>query len=672
MRRVYQLAVIAAALSVGARSATAASETPRAPSSVTALSVVPAAGRAEVVVAIDGTVDVVDFTLNNPRRIVVDFRGATLTAPARFYDKVSRGGITNVRVAQYKPDVVRLVLDLDGAREYSVVRGERDVRIAVSGPDQFAAWHLGGGTKSTPATVPAAAAVNASAPAPLMAEPRMAGAAPSEQKAEAPLGILREVAPASMLPFEQPRITVTYDRDTEIRDVIASFATFANKTIVAGSGVANTKIGFMEIKNQPWDVALAAILRSVGLTAIEDSTGIITVDSYNNIAARTASEPLVSQIVPVYYAKAATLATTITQLLSAGCAKGSAAVPQAPAAAGGAAPGAAGAEAAAADAGAGGSATAISTSGCGRGSVATDEKTNVLIITETQARLTDVMGFIKDLDVRTPLVAIKAKIIAVDRTGTEKLGISYDLGSTNAFQNALMPRIVNNAAVPGEFRVDLTGDAFTGIANAGRQYSNEAAVSLIYNMAIGGFNLTSFLDALSQEQLTDIQAEPSTTTLDNSEALLFSGTTISYLLTPPVPAGQITSVAPQIQTKEIGITLRVTPRVTANRQLNLTVEAIQEQLVRVTAAGPETNRRNSKNEVLVADGETAVIGGLTQTQISKNRTGIPILSSLPLIGRLFSETDTIERKQDLLILITPHILDDGETLKNRPVVEKKP
>ena len=635
MRRVYQLAVIAAALTVGARSATAASETPRAPSSVTALSVVPAAGRAEVVVAIDGTVDVVDFTLNNPRRIVVDFRGATLTAPARFYDKVSRGGITNVRVAQYKPDVVRLVLDLDGAREYSVVRGERDVRIAVSGPDQFAAWHLGGSSKNTPTTA----------------------SAPSEQKAELPLGILREVAPSTALQFEQPRITVTYDRDTEIRDVIASFATFANKTIVAGAGVANTKIGFMEIKNQPWDVALAAILRSVGLTAIEDNAGIITVDSYTNIAARTAQEPLVSQIVPVYYAKAATLATTITSLLSAGCAKGAAAMPQASAAGGGAA----GAEAAAADAGAGGSATAITTAGCGRGSVATDDKTNVLIITETQARLNDVMGFIKDLDVRTPLVAIKAKIIAVDRTGTEKLGISYDLGKD-----------VPNATAPGDFGVNLTGDAFSGIANAGRRYANEASVSLIYNMALGGFNLTSFLDALSQEELTDIQAEPSITTLDNTEATLFSGSTLSFLLTPPVPAGQITSVAPQIQTKEIGITLKVTPRVTANRQLNLIVEATQEQLVTITSAGPNTNRRNSKNEVLVADGETAVIGGLTQTQITKNRTGIPFLSSLPLIGRLFSETSTIEQKQDLLILITPHILDDGETLKNRPVVEKKP
>jgi type IV pilus assembly protein PilQ len=646
MRRVFQLAAIAAALTVGARSATAASETPRetprVPSSVTALSIVPAAGRAEVVVAIDGAVDVVDFTLDNPRRIVLDFRGATLAMPARFYDKVSRGGITNVRVAQYKPEVVRLVLDIDGPRDYSVVRGEHDVRIAVSGPDQFAAWHLGTGAKSAaPAAQPVATAPQT----------------PAELSAPTPA---TPVVPVAAPPFDQPRITVTYEKDTEIRDVIASFAAFANKTIVAGSGVAGTKIGYMEIKDKPWDVALAAVLASAGLTAVEDTSGIITVDSFKNMADRQAQEPLVSQIVPVNYAKAATLAKTIADLLSAGCGKGGGG---APAAAAPAAPGGEGGAPA-------GGGSAISTAGCGRGSVATDDKTNSLIITETQARLSDVMGFIKDLDVRTPLVSIKAKIIAVDRTGTEKLGISYDLGTANTFQNSLVPRIVNNTVVPGDFRVDLTGDAFAGVGNANRQYKSDAAISLIYNMALGGYNLTSFLDALSKEELSDIQAEPSTTTLDNTQATLFSGSTISYLLTPPVPAGQLNSVAPQIQTKEIGITLTVTPRVTANRMLNLTVSATQEQLVNISSAGPNTNKRNSVNEVLVADGETAVIGGLTQTQISKTRTGIPLLSSLPFIGRLFSQTDTIERKQDLLILITPHILDDGETFKGRPEGKK--
>ncbi len=649
MRRVFQLAALAASLTIGAgRAIAAAAETPRSPASVTALSIVPAAGRAEVVVAISGAVDVIDFVLENPRRVVLDFRGATLGMPARFYDKISRGGIVNVRVAQYRPDVVRLVLDLDGPRDYSVVRGEKDVRVAVSGPDQFAAWHLGDPARG----VTQLAAAMTAGEVPSVVEPPAAKSreqAVSEQK----LSLGRpeaKAAPSKTVPmYEQPRITVTYI-DADIRDVIGSFATFANKTIVIGSSVAG-KVSFMEIRDKPWDVALAAVLSSMNLTAVEDSTGIIMVDSYANLSARAAQEPLVSQIVPVNYAKAATLAKTITDLLSAGCG-GSAARG-----------GTAAASAAGEAAGGAGGGTSISTAGCGRGSVAVDDKTNSLIITETQARLADVMGFIKDLDVRTPLVSIKAKIIAIDRTGTEKLGLSYDLGSAGTFQNKLNPRIINGTAVPGDFRVDLTGDAFTGVANATRQFKGESAISLIYNMAIGGFNLTSFLDALSQEQLSDIQAEPSTTTLDNTEARLFSGSTISYLLTPPVPAGQINSVAPQIARQEIGITLTVTPRVTANRQLNLIVNAVQEQLVSITSAGPNTNKREAKNEVMVADGETVVIGGLTQTQISKERTGIPLLSSLPLIGRLFSETSTIERKQDLLILITPHILDDGEVVK---------
>jgi type IV pilus assembly protein PilQ len=316
MRRVFQLAAIAAALTIGARSATAAAETPpRATASVIALSVVPAAGRAEVVVAIDGAVDVIDFTLDSPRRIVVDFRGATLGMPARFYDKVSRGGIINVRVAQTKPDIVRLVLDLDGPHEYSVVRGEKDVRIAVSGPDQFAAWHLGSAGRNVAASA-AAVPPEAHRAQITMAESR------AEQQAEPKLAQMKVAAPKPEPMFEQPRITVTYV-DIDIREIIGGFATFANKTIVIGSTVTG-KVPFMEIKDKPWDVALAAVLSSLNLTAVEDSSGIITVDSYANLSARQSQEPLVSQIVPVNYAKAATLATTITSLLGAGCGKGAA------------------------------------------------------------------------------------------------------------------------------------------------------------------------------------------------------------------------------------------------------------------------------------------------------------------------------------------------------------
>lgn len=283
------------------------------------------------------------------------------------------------------------------------------------------------------------------------------------------------------------------------------------------------------IVDQPWNIALKKILDGYGLAAIEDSTGIITVDSYRNLAALAAVEPLTTRIIQVNYTKAEAMAATVRSLLGAGC--------------GGAAGGAAGG-AVAPDAGG-----AICSS---RGSVGSDEKTNSVIVTETLAHLRNIEGYIKDLDVRTPQITIKAKIITVDRTGTEQLGLSYDLGTAGTFSNALLPRV----GVIGDQRVNLTGDGFAGVANSQRQYKGSSSLTLISNIMLGGFNLTSFLDALSSVQLTDVQAEPSVTTIDNKQAELFSGSSIAYLLTPPIIPGQIQSVAPQIQRQDIGIRLQ--------------------------------------------------------------------------------------------------------------------
>lgn len=638
MKRVWRSAALAAMLSMPftGRTADAASlgrETPPA-GSVTALSVVPAAGHADVVIAVDGpSIEIIDFTLESPHRVVVDLKGATLAMPARLYDKVSRGGITNVRMAQWKPDIVRVVLDLDGPHEYTTVRGEHDVKISVNGPANFSAWRIDGShaaVVSDVAVVPSAPAAAAPLPAVTMDPP----ARPAAVRAK----------PAVMAEPQQSQertITVNF-QDVDIRDVITSFASYSGRTIVVGKGV--TGVVTASIKDQPWDVAMRSILRSQGLNAVEDAAGIITVDSYVNIAARAQVEPLTTHVIAVNYAKAEAMATTVKSLLGAGC---------------GGVPG--GAAAAAAAAAASGTPSSCSA----RGSASYDEKTNTVIVTDTPSRLADIESYIHDLDIRTPQVSIKAKIISVDRTATEQLGLSYDLGSANTFNNTLVTRFIDAAGtqpVPGTYRVNLTGDGLAGVANATRQYQSSSALSLIYNMTLGGFNLTSFLDAMSQQQLTDVQAEPSVTTVDNKEATLFAGSNIKFLLTPPIVPGQIQATAPQIQSQDIGITLKVTPHVTANRQVLMDVFAEQEVLQTVTVAGPNVAKRNSTNQVLVGDGETAVISGLTQTQIVKNKTGIPFLMNLPGIGKFFSQSDSQETKQDLLILITPHIVDEGEAL----------
>ena len=654
MKRVWSSAALAAMLSmpITGRVADAAAigrDMPPA-GSVTALSVVPGSGHADVVIAVEGpSIEIIDFTLENPRRIVVDLKGTTLGMPARLYDKVTRGGITNVRLAQWKPEIVRLVLDLDGPREYSVVRGEHDVRVSVNGPDDFAAWRIGGARAAVVSDMSvtasdAAASVTAAPAASPAASPAPVPAVQMDPPARS-VPPARAAAPKASEPqqSQEPRISVDF-QDTEIRDVITSFSVFSGRTIVVGKGVAGLVTA--SIKDQPWDVALRSILQSQGLNALEDATGIITVDSYANIADRAKVEPLFTHVISVNYAKAETMANTVKSLLGAGCGVG-------------------GAAAGGGGGGAGAQAAAGATTCSARGSASFDEKTNTVIVTETPSRLADIESYIHDLDIRTPQVSIKAKIISVDRTGTEQLGLSYDLGSANTFSNQLVTRFIDAAGtqpVAGNYRVNLSGDGLAAVANATRQYQSTSALSLIYNMTLGGFNLTSFLDALSEQQLTDVQAEPSVTTVDNKEATLFAGTNIAYLLTPPIIPGQIQAIAPQIQKQDIGITLRVTPHVTANRQVLMDVYAEQQVLQDVTVAGPTVAKRNSTNQVLVADGETAVISGLTQTQIVRDRKGIPFLMNLPGIGKLFSQSSSQERKQDLLILVTPHIVDEGEVI----------
>ncbi len=169
MRRFWTLAALpAAALCISASTARAAHIDPSdvrtpvdAASAVTGLSLVPGQGQAEVVIAISGPVAVQDFTVPTPHRIVLDLTGARLGSVGTGYDRVARGGITNIRTSQYRVDVVRIVLDVDGPRAYAVTRGDGEVRIAIKGDASFAAWHSSGALLAETLAAPAPAAPRA-------------------------------------------------------------------------------------------------------------------------------------------------------------------------------------------------------------------------------------------------------------------------------------------------------------------------------------------------------------------------------------------------------------------------------------------------------------------------------------------------------------------------------
>ncbi|MDQ6887050.1 MAG: AMIN domain-containing protein [Gemmatimonadota bacterium] len=660
MRRIWTLAgLIAVALSLSAPVARAAGSHESPKIEVTSLSVVAVTGRAELVIAVDGAVDMQDFSLGSPPRVVLDLRGARLGVPPRLYDRVPRGGILNVRIAQYREDVVRIVLDLDIDRKYTVTRGEHEVRISIegSGTPSFASWNVAGPRLAVASANPAATAslvvAHASPGEVAPQQPRTAGQKITSRNR------LRDVGVAVAGKVDEPRITVTY-QDADIRDVLAAFAVFSGRTIVVGKGVTGTVSA--EIRDQPWDVALRAILQAQGLAAREDQDGIITVDSYDNIAAQQATEPLTTQIIAVNYTNARSLVETVKSLLSQDCGNRS---------------GASGPSAGGAAAGQ-----------CRvRGSVSADSSTNRLVITDVASRIQDIASYIKDLDLRTPQIAIKAKIIFVNRTNIEDLGIAYDLGTSGQFFNKLVQRTdpttlkpidTNGDGIPDALGggtsfnqnlnvVEIGGNALSGIANANQRVV-QPALELIFSTAIGKFNLSTFIDALQEVRLADIQAEPSVTTLDNRRAEILSGeeTPIRIIdlgTQAQAQGGQQQQPRATVSFKQTGINLAVTPHVTNNRQILMVLHAERSNLQAAASdLGFTFQTQKADNQLLVNDGETAVIGGLTVTQLTSSRSGIPILVDLPLVGRLFGHTTTNEDKRDLLILVTPHIVDDGEKL----------
>ncbi len=587
---------------------------PSGPGEVTAVSVMPGPGRAQVVIDVAGAVSVQDFTLTGPDRLVIDLVGATLTAPYVQYDGQNRGGILNVRYAQFRPDVVRVVLELERLTDYQVDHANGAVTVSLGTDRSFAAWSSGDGSWAKD-LAKFAAAKEATAPASGPPAP-----------------------PGQQLPqSQQPPITASWD-GASVSDVIAGFAAFSGQTIIVGKSVTGTVTA--TVKNQPWDVAFYQILQAQGLAAVSEYPGIIRVDDQAALAKLDSIEPLQTTIQRVNYARAASLVPALDAIKSP------------------------------------------------RGKIVADTATNSLVITDLESRIPEYSTFLSQLDQRTPQVSIQTKLVFVNRTELENMGIKYDLGSPTQFFNQLVQRgdpasaqpvDTNGDGIPDAVRptenfdadeavVDLGGNSLSALANADAAVGS-AALKLIFSTAIGNFNLTSFLEALETVELSDLQAEPVISTADNTQAYILVGerTPIRVVDVSATTAGGANPPRATVSFQQTGILLRVTPHVTDNRQILMTLRAENSSVA--TAPGDigfTFRTQEAENHILVNDGETAVIGGLTVTEITVTKSGIPFLVDLPILGRIFGFTRRQEIRRDLLILVTPHIVDDLSGAQSPP------
>jgi type IV pilus assembly protein PilQ len=554
----------------------------------------------EVIFAVDGEISVRDFTMQGPDRLVLDLMGTKSGLASESFPNLHLGGIRTIRARQYAPDVVRVELELDAPVAYAVRTAPGVVRITLENLfGSFEPWaaptaqSAANGRTTNTGTVAATAASQR--------RPAWGGVASQE--------------------FSR-RMSVTF-ADTPIREVLFTFAEVSGRSIVPGSGV--TGVVNAEIRDQPWDIALQAVLEAHGLAAQEQNSGIIRVDRLQDIQQRTTVEPVQTRVFRINFAPAGEIQPSVQSLLT----------PE-------------------------------------RGQISASRATNTLVVTDIPAVLDQVEALIEGLDVETPGITISAKIIFVNRTDLEEFGIVYELKDSRGNQiNRTFPGALDqdgDGIISQDERVDIGtnviafgGNSIAAIGNANQRVSGPAA-QFLTSLVLGRHTLLSFVEALQSVNLSDIQAHPQVTVLENQTANILVGERV------PIPVTQQTGVSGgaqdgqalfqpfTVQFQDVGIKLEVTPQVAAGNLILMDVLAERSGVEIVESfLGFIFNTQEARTRVLVEDGETVVIGGLTVTETAELRSGIPLLMNLPLVGRLFRITREEKSQRDLIIMITPQI-----------------
>ena len=268
----------------------------------------------------------------------------------------------------------------------------------------------------------------------------------------------------------------------------------------------------------------------------------------------------------------------------------------------------------------------------GRGKLQVDARTNALIISDIPDYVAKIAAMAQDLDGRTPQVEIVSKLVDVSADDTKNLGINWS---------------AVNLSTRG---TPLTGQASVTAPTTGAVGN----LSLGTVQSWGALNAT--LDALEKQKKANVVSNPTITTVDNRQAKILVGAKI-----PLIVADQAGNAITQLT--KIGIQMHVTPHINSDKTITMDMHTeVSELSSQATVQGGviiQTSEADTR--VLVENGDTAIIGGLVRNVESETRTGIPVLQSIPLLGMLFRNTNTVNDKRELIIFVTPRILEAGQS-----------
>ena len=546
------------------------------------------------------------------KRLVIDIPGA-ISKVRPSVIPVRKGGLDKVRVGQHKDrdqKKVRVVLDLTKTMEYTVTPSGNTVIIAMNAAAPVAAADAqvqekaAGASKTTPADEKEVAATPA------------APAAPKEAAEEAAIQPLTNEQALMVGASKYTGKKISLDlQDADLITVMRLFAEVANLNIILGPDVKG-KVTVRMVKI-PWDQAMDIILRMNGLGyVLEDnilriaSIAELTKESDEQVRSKEAkkkAEDLVTRVVSISYTPAKTLEPTLKKSLSP------------------------------------------------RGETVVDERTNTIIIKDLARNMEEVLALIKLLDKAIPQVMIEAKIVEATLNFSRELGVQWgvDYKAGAGTGNPTGLQFPNSIGVTGG---PVQGGGPSGVGNylvnlpAAAGPGAGGAIGFTFGSLSKTFNLDLVLSALETTGEGKVISSPRVSALDNKEAKISQGVSIPYL--------SASAAGTTVQFIDATLELVVTPHVTPDNKIFMKIKAKKNSPDPsiVVLGQPSIRKNEAETEILLNDGETAVIGGILVIERGDSTSKVPFFGDLPLIGWLFQKNAAIETKRELLIFIKPTIV----------------
>ncbi len=283
------------------------------------------------------------------------------------------------------------------------------------------------------------------------------------------------------------------------------------------------------------------------------------------------------------------------------------------------------------------------------GTIATNEKSNSIIICDTKEKLTKIVNEIKKADKTPQQIMVEVVIVDVQLNDDTEIGINWDLLSDKSYDFIFRQNFTTRLGTTVESATTI-GDA-TAFNTTGGPGSDFSVVS---------GNIRNVISVLQQKKDVEILASP--------RVMVVSGKTASIEAVRELPYNEVTDTSgggslSSTEFKKVGVTMDVTATLTDDNLIFLNVTAGQNVVVGESVTEvPIIDTRTAKSEVLLDDGQVVIIGGLRRQELTKEANQVPILGDIPLIGLLFKYTNTVISNTELIIFLSPHIYTGDEVL----------